>query len=103
MAPRPNHRPSGRVGADDGATGQPPLDVYTTPMATKKSRSGTQWSDDDYAAAGYSRLSLRLPAEVKARLQRLAEMSGWSVAELVDHMSAAEEKRRKARSSKKST
>lgn len=69
-------------------------------MAAKKSRSGTTWYDDDYARAGYSRLTLRLPSGVKADLKELADMSGWSITELVTHLAAAEKKRRKSRASR---
>lgn len=69
-------------------------------MTRKKSTSGTQWSEAEYRAAGYSRLTLRLSSEVKDDLRELADMSGWSIAELVTHLAAAEKKRRKSRASR---
>lgn len=72
-------------------------------MTAKKSRSGTQWTDADYASAGYARLSLRLPVEVKARLQRLAAERECSIAELAGHLAAAEEKRLAKKSTKNRT
>lgn len=49
----------------------------------RKSRSGTQWTDADYAAHGYGRIMLRLPVETLVELGRLAAKTGLSRAALV--------------------
>lgn len=41
-------------------------------MTKRKSRSGTVWTDADYEAAGYGRLTLRLREETLAALEALA-------------------------------
>ena len=55
-------------------------------MAAKKkpSRSGTTWTDADYAKAGYGRITLRLPLATLEVLERLSEQRGCSRAEAVD-------------------
>lgn len=53
------------------------------PKAPTKSRSGTQWTEEDYAAAGVVRMNLRLPTEDAARLDALAERLGLSRARTV--------------------
>lgn len=49
----------------------------------RKSRSGTQWTDADYAAHGYGRITLRLPVEALVDLGKLAAKAGLSRAALV--------------------
>jgi len=51
-----------------------------------QSRSGTQWTDADYAAAGYGRLSLRLDQRTLTRISKLAEKLGVSRAEVIRRM-----------------
>jgi len=48
------------------------------------SRSGTKWSEAEYARQGYGRVSLRLPADALDMLATKAESHGCSRAELVD-------------------
>jgi predicted DNA-binding protein len=48
----------------------------------------TQWSDADYRAHGYVRLSLRLPVEVRDRIRALAKSRGISIARLLEEASA---------------
>lgn len=49
----------------------------------KPARPGAQWSEEDYAAHGYGRMSLRLPQRVLDQLAEKAEAAGCSRAELV--------------------
>ena len=48
-----------------------------------KSRSGTQWTEADYAARGYGRITLRLSRTVLELLAARAKESGKSRAEVV--------------------
>lgn len=50
----------------------------------KGARSGTQWTEADYAAHGYGRITLRLPRAVLELLAAKAKESGKSRAELVE-------------------
>lgn len=49
----------------------------------KGGRSGTQWTEADYAAHGYGRITLRLPRAVLELLAAKAKESGRSRAEVV--------------------
>jgi hypothetical protein len=48
-----------------------------------KSRSGTQWTETEYAAKGYGRISLRLPLDALAILRDASTKSGRSRVELI--------------------
>lgn len=48
------------------------------------SRSGTTWGDREYAAAGYGRITLRLPLDALDMLQAIADDMGESRAVAVD-------------------
>lgn len=52
----------------------------------KTSRSGTTWSEQDYAAAGYGTLKLRLKRSVLERLEQLAEARGVTRAKLIEQL-----------------
>lgn len=45
--------------------------------------SGTKWTDADYAARGYGRLSLRLPESTIHAMREQAEKAGTSVAAML--------------------
>lgn len=51
-----------------------------------KVRSGTLWSDDDYAAAGYGRLGVRLPVTALGLLERHAKKRGLSRAQFLTEL-----------------
>jgi predicted HicB family RNase H-like nuclease len=55
---------------------------------TKKSRSGTKWSEADYAAAGWSRVNVRVPSSVADILRAEAERRGVSISALISEMAA---------------
>lgn len=55
--------------------------LFANPRPT---RSGTQWSDADYAAKGYGSIKLRLPLDALEMLATKAEREGCSRAQLVD-------------------
>lgn len=70
---------------------------------TRKSKSGTTWTDAQYAAAGYSRLSIRPSVEDRQILDELAAETGRSVTETICRLARAEKKRRENRAAKKSS
>jgi hypothetical protein len=53
-------------------------------MRARANRSGTQWSEADYAAAGKGRLSLRLSLEALGKLEDLSDGAGCSRAEWLE-------------------
>lgn len=55
---------------------------------------GTVWTEADYTARGYGRMSVRLATETLAQLERLARIYGKSRTEILDEIIRAEYKRR---------
>jgi hypothetical protein len=51
--------------------------------AKLKSRSGTTWTDADYAAAGYGRIGLRLPNDELELLDVLARFTGANRSQVI--------------------
>lgn len=51
--------------------------------AKPASTSGTTWSDEDYAAAGYGRITLRLPQADLDKLDEIARATGRARAAVV--------------------
>ncbi len=52
----------------------------------QRARSGTLWTDVDYAKRGYGRLGVRLPLQVLDQLDELAGASGLSRTEELSQM-----------------
>jgi hypothetical protein len=54
---------------------------------TKKSRSGTKWTEKDYAAAGYAKqLRVRLRIETRAKLSDIAVRRGKSETQVIEEL-----------------
>lgn len=51
------------------------------------------WTESDYQAAGYVRLSLRMRAEDRAAIDSLSELTGESKAELLARLAKTELKK----------
>ena len=62
-------------------------------MTTKKSRSGTKWTEADYQAAEMERMNLRLPIADATRLRRMAKLLGVSRVKVISEALIELEKR----------
>lgn len=51
--------------------------------AAPASRSGTPWTERDYTAAGYGRITLRLPEETLRRLREMTDHDSIGRAEWI--------------------
>ncbi len=72
--------------------------TLTKAAADQKIRSGTQWTEDDYAKAGYRRLgTTRFDAEVMAALDRLVARAGTSRVSVLAELITSADKRAKAK------
>jgi hypothetical protein len=54
----------------------------------KKSRSGTQWTEEMYLDAGYSRMNLRVTNETRRKLAALSANLGQSETKVVEELIA---------------
>ncbi len=52
-------------------------------IAKKKTRSGTQWTEEDYRAHGWTQRKLRLPIEISEALDGIADGLGCGISEAV--------------------
>jgi hypothetical protein len=57
--------------------------------APRKSRSGTQWTEEQYVAAGYEQLKLRVKAGTRARLKAIATDAGLSMSDMAEQLIGA--------------